>query len=83
MTAAAEKFTLIPEQAEALAQLTEKKGFGMLWGEAGTGKSHTLKAVRSVYEQEGFQRYRTRPHQQDVVSRCAATVSAPTRSRAN
>ena len=35
--------------------MTDQKGFGMLWGEAGTGKSHTLKAVRSVYEQEGFE----------------------------
>ena len=55
VTDAAAKFTLIAEQAEALAHLTDKKGFGMLWGEAGTGKSHTLKAVRSVYEQEGFE----------------------------
>ena len=55
VTAAAAEFTLIAEQAEALAHLTDKKGFGMLWGEAGTGKSHTLKAVRSVYEQEGFE----------------------------
>ena len=54
VTEAAAKFTLIDEQAEALHQLTEKKGFGILWGEAGTGKSHTLKAVRSVYEKEGF-----------------------------
>ena len=54
VTEAAAKFTLIDEQAEALHQLTEKKGFGILWSEAGTGKSHTLKAVRSVYEKEGF-----------------------------
>jgi ATP-dependent exoDNAse (exonuclease V) alpha subunit len=54
VTEAAAKYTLIPEQAEALAQLTEKKGFGILWGEAGTGKSHMLKAVCSVYEKEGF-----------------------------
>jgi ATP-dependent exoDNAse (exonuclease V) alpha subunit len=54
VTEAAAAFTLIDEQAEALHTLTEKKGFGILWGEAGTGKSHTLKAVRSVYEKEGF-----------------------------
>ena len=51
-TAAA--FTLKPEQAKALAQLTSAEGFGVLWGEAGTGKSHTLKAVRSAYEGEGY-----------------------------
>jgi AAA domain/Relaxase/Mobilisation nuclease domain len=55
VTDAAEKFTLIPEQNEAVAHLTDKKRFGMLWGEAGTGKSHTLKAVRWAYEQEGFE----------------------------
>jgi hypothetical protein len=46
-------YTLKPEQAEALRQLTDAKGFAMLWGEAGTGKSHTLKATRAVYEAEG------------------------------
>ena len=50
---AAADFTLWPEQAEALRQLTEAKGLGILWGEAGTGKSHTLKATRAVYEAEG------------------------------
>jgi ATP-dependent exoDNAse (exonuclease V) alpha subunit len=50
---ATQKFTLIPEQAEALRHLTGKQGFAVLWGEAGTGKSHTLKAVREVYEAEG------------------------------
>jgi AAA domain/Relaxase/Mobilisation nuclease domain len=50
---AVEKFTLIPEQAEALRHLTGAEGFAVLWGEAGTGKSHTLKAVRAVYEAEG------------------------------
>jgi ATP-dependent exoDNAse (exonuclease V) alpha subunit len=50
-TAAA--FTLKPEQAQALAQLTSAEAFGVLWGEAGTGKSHVLKAVRTAYEAEG------------------------------
>jgi hypothetical protein len=50
-TAAA--FTLKPEQAQALAHLTSAEAFGVLWGEAGTGKSHTLKAVRTAYEEEG------------------------------
>jgi ATP-dependent exoDNAse (exonuclease V) alpha subunit len=47
---AVEKFTLKPEQAEALRHLTGAQGFAILYGEAGTGKSHTLKAVRAVYE---------------------------------
>jgi len=47
-------FTLKPEQVEALRHLTEANGLGILWGEAGTGKSHTLKAVRAVYEAEGY-----------------------------
>jgi AAA domain-containing protein/relaxase-like protein len=46
-------FTLIPEQAEALRHLTGAQGFSVLWGQSGTGKSHTLKAVRAVYEAEG------------------------------
>jgi AAA domain len=47
------KFTLKPEQAEALRHLAGAQGFAVLYGEAGTGKSHTLKAVRAVYEGEG------------------------------
>jgi hypothetical protein len=46
-------FTLIPEQAEALRHLSGAEGFSILWGQAGTGKSHTLKAARDVYEAEG------------------------------
>jgi hypothetical protein len=51
--ATAAAHTLKPEQAEALARLTGAKGFAILWGEAGTGKSHTLNAVRAAYEAEG------------------------------
>ncbi len=50
---AAADFTLKPEQADALRHLTDAKGFAMLWGEAGTGKSHTLSATRAAYEAEG------------------------------
>lgn len=50
---ASAKFTLKPEQADALRHLTGAEGFAVLWGEAGTGKSHTLKATRAVYEAEG------------------------------
>ena len=51
--ATAAAFTLKPEQVEALAHLTGAEGFAMLWGEAGTGKSHTLNAARAAYEAEG------------------------------
>jgi ATP-dependent exoDNAse (exonuclease V) alpha subunit len=51
--ATAAAHTLKPEQADALAHLAGAKGFSILWGEAGTGKSHTLNAVRAAYEAEG------------------------------
>ncbi len=53
ITATAAAFTLKPEQADALQHLTGGEGFAMLWGEAGTGKSHTLNAARAAYEAEG------------------------------
>ena len=46
-------FTLKPEQDTALRHLTQGEGFAMLWGEAGTGKSHTLNATRAAYEATG------------------------------
>jgi hypothetical protein len=48
--AASAAFTLKPEQDKALRGLTGEAAFAMLLGEAGTGKSYTLKAVRAVYE---------------------------------
>ena len=53
-TATAAEFTLKPEQAEALRHLTGAEGFAILWGEAGTGKSHILNATRAAYEAEGM-----------------------------
>jgi ATP-dependent exoDNAse (exonuclease V) alpha subunit len=53
VAATAKAFTLKPEQADALRHLTNGKGLAVLWGEAGTGKSHTLNAVRAAYEAEG------------------------------
>ncbi len=50
---AAERFTLKPEQDAALRQLTGDGGLAILWGEAGTGKSHTLNAARAAYEAAG------------------------------
>ena len=46
-------YTLKPEQDTALRHLTTGEGFAMLWGEAGTGKSHTLNAARAAYEATG------------------------------
>ena len=46
-------YTLKPEQDAALRHLTQGEGFAMLWGEAGTGKSHTLNATRAAYESAG------------------------------
>jgi ATP-dependent exoDNAse (exonuclease V) alpha subunit len=46
-------YTLKPEQGAALRHLTGAEGFAMLWGEAGTGKSHTLNATRAAYEAAG------------------------------
>ncbi|MGP8268406.1 MAG: AAA family ATPase [Beijerinckiaceae bacterium] len=54
IAATAAEFTLKPEQAEALRHLTGAEGFAILWGEAGTGKSHTLNAARAAYEAEGM-----------------------------
>ena len=47
------RLTLKPEQAEAVTHLTGSEGFAILWGEAGTGKSHTLNAVREGYAKAG------------------------------
>ena len=55
IVAIAAAHTLKPEQADALRHLTGAEGFAMLWGEAGTGKSHTLNATRAAYEAEGAQ----------------------------
>ena len=49
----ADSLTLTAEQRKALEHLTQDNGFAVLWGQAGTGKSHTMKAVRQVYEAEG------------------------------
>ena len=45
--------TLTPEQDKAVRHLTGAEGFAVLIGEAGTGKSCTLKATHDVYEQAG------------------------------
>ena len=45
---------LDPEQRAAFAHATSAKGFAMIAGEAGTGKSATLAAIRDAYEADGY-----------------------------
>ena len=54
VAASANALTLTAEQRIALTHLTGAGGFAMLVGEAGTGKSRTLRAVREAYETEGY-----------------------------
>ena len=42
------------ERRAAFRELTQAKGFAVLAGEAGTGKSTTLAAVRDAYESAGY-----------------------------
>jgi Ti-type conjugative transfer relaxase TraA len=42
------------EQREALFRTTGPEGFAIITGEAGTGKSTTIEAVRHAYEQAGY-----------------------------
>jgi Ti-type conjugative transfer relaxase TraA len=42
------------ERRAAFGELTQAKGFAVLAGEAGTGKSTTLAAVRDAYETAGY-----------------------------
>jgi len=45
---------LDPEQRAALDHATRSNGFAMIAGEAGTGKTYTLGAIRTAYEAEGY-----------------------------
>jgi ATP-dependent exoDNAse (exonuclease V) alpha subunit len=51
--AAIAAFTLKPEQDKALRGLTGEAGLAILLGQAGTGKSHVLKAANAVNEAAG------------------------------
>jgi ATP-dependent exoDNAse (exonuclease V) alpha subunit len=42
------------EQRRAVEHLTRSNGFAILAGQAGTGKTTTLAAVREIYEAEGY-----------------------------
>ncbi len=45
---------LDPEQRAAFDHATNAKGFAIIAGEAGTGKSATLAAIRDAYEADGY-----------------------------
>ncbi len=45
---------LTGEQARAVRRATGSKGLALIDGQAGTGKSHALKAVREVYKGQGY-----------------------------
>ena len=51
----AQRNTLNAEQADALRHCTEDNGFAIIAGQAGTGKSRTLNAIRETYEGLGLE----------------------------
>jgi Ti-type conjugative transfer relaxase TraA len=44
-----------PEQAAAVRHATDGKGLALIDGQAGTGKSFTVDAIRQIYERDGRQ----------------------------
>jgi len=48
------KQTLNEEQAKALVHVTTAEGLSIIKGRAGVGKSHTLRAIRDVYQDQGY-----------------------------
>lgn len=54
LASVASKATLSAEQNAALRHAAGAGGFAMIAGEAGTGKSRTLGAIRDGYEAQGF-----------------------------
>jgi hypothetical protein len=50
----ADSLTLTEEQREALWHTTRDNGLALISGEAGTGKSRTLQAVRKAYQDQGY-----------------------------
>lgn len=49
-----QKTGLSPEQAKAFRHATDKEGLALIDGQAGTGKSHTMSAIRQAYEANGY-----------------------------
>lgn len=50
----AKEMTLTKEQQDVLRRTTRDNGISFITGEAGTGKSHVMKAIRKAYERSGF-----------------------------
>lgn len=53
LDAVAEKYTLTDEQRSALMHLGSDDGLAVVEGQAGTGKTHVMKAYREALEREG------------------------------
>jgi hypothetical protein len=51
---ASKKYSLTAEQDNAIRHLGQDAGFSILWGQAGTGKSHVLNAGCEAYEASGY-----------------------------
>jgi hypothetical protein len=68
---ASKEFTLTAEQDNAIRHLGRDVGFGILWGQAGTGKSHVLNATRAAYEGSG-RNVEGLSHTNDVVQQMRA-----------
>jgi ATP-dependent exoDNAse (exonuclease V) alpha subunit len=46
--------TMTPEQLHAFRHVTAAKGLALIDGQAGTGKSYTIAAIRAAYETAGY-----------------------------
>lgn len=51
---AADRFTLTPEQRQAIQHIMEPGGLALVRGWAGTGKSHMLKGAKEAWESDGY-----------------------------
>ena len=51
------------EQARAFIHATGPEGLAIIDGQAGTGKSFSMAAIRKAYEAQGLQRHRPRADQ--------------------
>jgi hypothetical protein len=70
------EMTLDEEQTDAMRHVLEAGSLKILEGRAGTGKSHTLSAIRQVAERDGYEVIGLAPH------KCCGPGSAGQRLRA-